>query len=38
VIQEARNAIAAAHQPQAAPATPGTPGTPVNGAGGSAAD
>jgi uncharacterized membrane protein (DUF2068 family) len=38
VIQEARDAIAAAHQPQAAPATPGTPGTPVNGAGGSAAD
>ena len=44
VIQEARNAIAAAHQPQAAPATPATPaapatpGTPVNGAGGSAAD
>ena len=44
VIQEARNAIAAAHQPQAAPAapaapaTPAAPGTPVNGAGGSAAD
>jgi hypothetical protein len=35
VIQEARTAIAAAHQPEAAPAT-GT--TPANGAGGSAAD
>jgi len=44
VIQEARNAIAAAHQPEAAPAAPATQAapatgtTPVNGAGGSAAD
>lgn len=47
VIQEARNVIAAAHQPQATPATeaapaaqaaPAAPTTPVNGSGGSAAD
>ena len=47
VIEEARKAVEAAHQPQAAPsaqATPGTPaasatpGTPVNGTGGSAAE
>ncbi|HEX6857227.1 MAG TPA: DUF2127 domain-containing protein [Streptosporangiaceae bacterium] len=35
VIQEARNAIAAAHP---SPATPATPATPASGAGGSAAD
>ena len=44
VMEEARKAVAAAHQPQAspatpaAPATPATPAAPVNGAGGSAAD